>query len=133
MATDSSATHVPWFSRFIAVGKDLVSLLRDAALFLLAVLLVAFPIQFNSILVDAGFEEGSLVGFKWKSKLVESNRPLQDAQATISDLQTKNDDLRPADEERRTAKGTGGRQREARRHGAEGAHREAGRREPPVA
>jgi hypothetical protein len=77
----------------IAIGKDLVSLLRDGALLLLAVLLVAFPLQFNAMLTDAGFEEGSLVGFKWKSKLIESNRALEEAQQTISSLQGKNDEL----------------------------------------
>jgi hypothetical protein len=77
----------------VSIGKDLVSLLRDLAIFVLALLLIAFPIQFNSILVHAGFEEGSLVGFKWKSTLVESDKALKDAQATISDLQAKNDEL----------------------------------------
>ena len=80
----------------VSLGKDIVALLRDAALFLLAVLLVAFPRQFNSILVSAGFEEGSLVGFKWKSGLVESNKALEDASATIARLQAKNDELAKA-------------------------------------
>jgi hypothetical protein len=81
------------FSAAIAMGKDFVALLRDAALFLLAVLLIAFPGRFNSMLVAAGFEEGSVVGFKWKSKLVESNRALEEAQLTIAQLQAKNDEL----------------------------------------
>src|SRR5262245_31809255 len=80
-------------SRFIGIGKDLVSLLRDGALFVLALLLVAFPGQFNTILVNAGFEEGSVVGFKWKSKLVESNQVLQEAQTQIVTLQGENDKL----------------------------------------
>jgi hypothetical protein len=80
-------------SEFISVGKDCVSLLRDATLFLLAALLVVFPTTFNSILVQAGFEEGSIVGFKWKSKLIESNSALQEAQSTIADLQKKNDEM----------------------------------------
>jgi hypothetical protein len=82
-----------WLTASVSVGKDLVSLLRDGAIFVLALLLVVFPLQFNSILVNAGFEEGSLVGFKWKSKLVESDKALKDAQTTISDLQAKNDEL----------------------------------------
>lgn len=73
--------------------KDITALLRDAALLLLAVLLVAFPTQFNAMLTDAGFEEGSIVGLKWKSTLVESNRALQEAQQTITNLQGKNDEL----------------------------------------
>ncbi|WP_026224358.1 hypothetical protein [Methyloversatilis thermotolerans] len=77
----------------IAVARDLVAVLRDGALFLLAALLILFPATFNSILVNAGFEEGSLVGFKWKSKLIESNSALEEAQATIAQLQARNDEL----------------------------------------
>lgn len=77
----------------VALGKDLVSLLRDFAIFVLALLLLVFPGQFNSILVNAGFEEGSLVGFKWKSKLVESDNALKEAQSTIAVLQASNDEL----------------------------------------
>lgn len=77
----------------IALGKDLVALLRDAALFILALLLIAFPGQLNTILERAGFEEGSVVGFKWKSKLIDSDDALKEAQATISALQGKNDEL----------------------------------------
>lgn len=80
-------------SRTLALGKDFFSLLRDGALFGLAVLLIAFPNQLNAVLVSAGFEEGSVVGFKWKSKLVQSNDALQQAQATIASLQTKNREL----------------------------------------
>ena len=93
METNTSGTHESWVKVVISVGKDLVSLLRDAALFLLAVLLVIFPTRFNSILVDAGFEEGSIVSFKWKANLVKSDRALKEAQTTISNLQKKNDEL----------------------------------------
>ena len=82
-----------WLTASVSLGKDLVSLLRDGAIFVLALLLIVFPLQFNSILVNAGFEEGSLVGFKWRSTLVESDKALKDAQVTISDLQAKNDEL----------------------------------------
>jgi len=77
----------------LTMGKDAVALLRDAALFFLGLLLILFPGQFNSMLVRAGFEEGSIVGFTWKKKLVESDDALQKAQATISELQHKNDEL----------------------------------------
>ena len=86
----------PWSARLsgaIGLGKDLVALLRDAALFVLAALLVLFPARFNDILVDAGFEEGSVVGFKWKANLLESNEALQEAQATIATLQGRNEEL----------------------------------------
>ena len=93
MNTDNAKFDSSWITTATSVAKDIVALLRDSSLFLLAVLLVVFPAKFNSMLVDAGFEEGSVVGFKWKSKLIESNRALEDAQLTISKLQTKNDEL----------------------------------------
>jgi len=93
METNTSGTHETWVKDVISVGKDLVALLRDGALFLLAVLLVIFPSKFNSILVDAGFEEGSIVSFKWKANLVKSDRALKEAQSIIINLQKKNDEL----------------------------------------
>jgi len=93
MSDNSTPMNNSWIATSVGVGKDFVSLLRDGALLFLAVLLVVFPGRLNSILVDAGFEEGSIVGFKWKSKLIDSNRALEEAQATISTLQSKNDEL----------------------------------------
>jgi hypothetical protein len=78
-------------STLIEVGKDAVALLRDSALFVLALLLLVFPGTFNSVLTKAGFEEGSLVGFKWKSKLVESDTALKEARTTITDLKAQLD------------------------------------------
>ena len=78
-------------SNLIGLGKDLVALLRDFALFVLALLLLVFPTTFNGVLTKAGFEEGSLVGFKWKSKLVESDAALKEARATITDLKAQLD------------------------------------------
>ena len=77
----------------ITVWKDLVSLLRDASLLLVVILLVLFPDKFNSILVNAGFEEGSLVGLKWKAKVVETNDALEEAMATIDRLEREKDGL----------------------------------------
>lgn len=83
-------------SSLVGVGKDLVALLRDAALLLIAVLLVAFPVTFNDILQKAGFEEGSVVGFKWKAKLVETDAALKEAQATITSYKDQNEKLTQA-------------------------------------
>ena len=93
MGKDTQGGNESWVTKATTIGKDLVSLLRDGSLFLLAFLLLVFPTQFNSILVEAGFEEGSLVGFKWRSKLVDSNEALEEAQVTIANLQSKNDEL----------------------------------------
>ena len=54
----------------IDVAKNLFALLRDIALAALAVLLLVFPTTFNDRLTQAGFEEGSFAGLKWKAKLV---------------------------------------------------------------
>lgn len=80
-------------SSLVAVWKDLIALLRDAGLFAIAVLLLFFPTTLNTVLVKAGFEEGSLVGFKWKAKLVESDTALKEAQATITDLRAQIDKM----------------------------------------
>ncbi len=77
--------------RFVGVGKDIVVLLRDAALLVLAGLLLLVPAKFNDLLVSAGFEEGSIVGFKWKAKLIQADDALKEAQATIADLKAQVD------------------------------------------
>lgn len=81
------------FSQAIAIGKDLVALLRDAALFVLAVLLILFPGQFNAILVNAGFKEGSIAGFKWESKLLATDQQLKNTSDRIAVLQEENSKL----------------------------------------
>jgi hypothetical protein len=83
-------------SRAVETGKDIVALLRDAALFVMAALLLLWPTQFNAILVNAGFEEGSFAGLKWKSQLKATDADLVAANATIADLKTQNDALNKA-------------------------------------
>lgn len=75
--------------RAIAVGKDMFALLRDGSFFLLAILLLFFPMKLNDVLTSAGFEEGSIVGFKWKARLLETDDALQAANATIESLQAQ--------------------------------------------
>jgi hypothetical protein len=83
-------------SDLVAVSKDVVSLLRDLALFIIALLLIAFPAVFNSVLERAGFEEGSFAGLKWRSKLVASDAALKEARAAIGDVQQRNDEMAKA-------------------------------------
>ncbi len=80
----------------ITTSKGLISLLRDLSLLVLAVLLIVFPKALNSVLVDAGFEEGSLVGFKWKANLVHADDALKEAQKNITQLQSQNEELTKA-------------------------------------
>jgi len=74
----------------IATGKDLVALLRDALLLLLGMLLLLWPASINSMLVAAGFEEGSFAGLQWKARLTQSDGSLVKAQALIADLKDQN-------------------------------------------
>lgn len=83
-------------SGIVATGKDLVAMLRDGMLLLLAVLLIGWPQTINSILVEAGFEEGSFAGMKWKAKLTQSDETLLKAQAAIADLREQNSKLNNA-------------------------------------
>jgi len=85
--------HNSSMARVVTTGKDLVALLRDAALLVLAVLLLGWPVTFNTMMTRAGFEEGSIIGFKWKATLVESDQALKAAQATITDLKAQNEEL----------------------------------------
>lgn len=80
----------------LGIWKDLVAVVRDTALLALGILLLIFPARFNDLLVNPGFEEGSVVGFKWKAKLVESDQALKDAQANITDLAVQNEKLTKA-------------------------------------
>lgn len=77
----------------VAIAKDAFALLRDFALFAVAILLVVFPSTFNSVLTNAGFEEGSFAGLKWKRQFYDTDTALRTAQDTITSLQTQNSDL----------------------------------------
>jgi hypothetical protein len=46
--------------------REFVVFLREAAFISIYLRIIFFPKTFNGVLVRAGFEEGSLVGFKWK-------------------------------------------------------------------
>ena len=84
MAEEANATP-----RWIRNGKDLVSLLRDVTVFALLVLLFFFPRVINRSLVDAGFTEGDLAGFKWKKEIRESTDQTKAVGETVSLLEGK--------------------------------------------
>lgn len=85
----NTATERGKLEHAIAIGKDIFALLRDSSLFLLAMLLVFFPTKLNDVLTSAGFEEGSIVGFKWKARLVETDDALKAAYVSIESLQAQ--------------------------------------------
>lgn len=94
MADEASKPKVTSaLASYIALAKDVFALLRDSVLFMAALLLLAFPVRFNAILSDAGFEEGSFAGLKWKRQFVDTDTALRTAQDTITSLQTQNAEL----------------------------------------
>jgi hypothetical protein len=80
----------------LAVAKDIFNLLRDASLFVIVVMLLVFPKSFNTILTNAGFEEGRFLELKWKAQLISTNTDVQIANETIGKLNSINSDLRRA-------------------------------------
>jgi hypothetical protein len=80
-------------SALITAGKELVSLLKDGVLLLILILLILWPKTINTILVEAGFEEGNIAGFKWKDKFYNTDKELVKAQTTIKDIKDQNQKL----------------------------------------
>jgi hypothetical protein len=87
MGSENNNSLQSAISSGIAIGKDLVSLLRDVTLLLLAIFLILYPDKINSILNEAGFKEGNFAGLKWQSSLDNSTQSLKEAEAKISELQ----------------------------------------------
>ena len=88
IAMDDNATK-----SLIASGKDLLALLRDSLVFLIGLLLIFFPSCLNDRLSKAGFQEGEIMGLKWKSSLVQSDQALKEMTITDSLLRIRNDSL----------------------------------------
>jgi hypothetical protein len=75
-----------FFSSIVSTGKDLAALLRDFVLLIIFLALLLCPEKFNDIMIKAGFEEGSIIGMKWKKGITKSDIALKEAQATITVL-----------------------------------------------
>jgi hypothetical protein len=105
MDSEKQKTPQSMISLGISVGKDLVSLLRDGALLLLAIFLVIYPDKINSILNEAGFKEGNFAGLKWQSSLDNSTQALKEAEAKISELQREKNEQAKALAEAKTMLG----------------------------
>lgn len=89
----------------ISIGKDLVSLLRDGTLLLLAIFLVIYPDKINFILKNAGIKEGNFAGLKWESSLYNSTQALKEAEVKISELQREKNEQSKALTEAKTMLG----------------------------
>ncbi len=75
-------------SNFVALSKDIISLLRDAGLILIVFVMILYPFQFKSFLTDIGIQRAFGLEFD-----LDSFDKLETAQVLISNLQSKNDDL----------------------------------------
>jgi hypothetical protein len=72
---------------------DFVKFLKELSLPFVLILVFFYPKTLNEILVNAGFEEGSVAGFKWKTKLAESNDNIRDLKNQIEQLDKQNKSL----------------------------------------
>ncbi|MBE8726605.1 hypothetical protein [Flavobacterium hungaricum] len=93
MDNEKTENKASFFSNIVAIGKDLAALLRDFALLIIFLALLLFPETFNDIMIKAGFEEGSIIGMKWKKGIAKSDIALKEAQATIGIMQKQLDSV----------------------------------------
>jgi hypothetical protein len=82
-----------FFSRFVIIGKDLAALLRDFVLLIVFLALVLCPETVNDIIIRAGFEEGSIIGMKWKKGITKSDIALKEAQGSIGVMRKQLDSV----------------------------------------
>ncbi len=60
--------------------KDLISIVRDGLLLILFILLIFFPTTLNDMLTKAGFTQGSVMGFTWEDKAMQSKEVADSSQ-----------------------------------------------------
>lgn len=80
MTTQAPSASGP--GHWIAIGKDLLGLLRDLMLVVLFLMLVLAPAFVGSRLEEAGFVKGSMMGFDWQARskiLGKTSRELEQA------------------------------------------------------
>lgn len=80
-------------SKLLTNFKTLLESIVILITLIIVLLFLLSPITFNKVLTDAGFEEGSVVGFKWKNKLIESDQLLKDLKQQNKDLIEQNQSL----------------------------------------
>jgi thiamine biosynthesis lipoprotein ApbE len=73
--------------------KDILALIREAALVILFFLLLIFPGCFNTILVNAGFTEGNVMGFTWKEKAQQSMETADSSQQVAQAATNRLDEM----------------------------------------
>jgi len=60
-------------SSILASSKDLLALLRDLLLFVIALLLIFSLQRVNKTLVKAGFTKANVAGFEWEAQFSETD------------------------------------------------------------
>lgn len=85
------------FNKYYQIFKteliDFVKFLKELSIPFVIILIFFYPSTLNEVLVNAGFEEGSVAGFKWKTKLSESNDNIRDLKNQIEQLDKQNKSL----------------------------------------
>ncbi|MBN2102886.1 hypothetical protein JW835_02495 [bacterium] len=69
--------------------KDFFIFLREAAIISIFLLILFFPVSFNTVLSRAGFVEGNIAGFTWRNQLNKTDKTLQKANETIQQLESE--------------------------------------------
>jgi len=72
----------------VAVGKDLVAMLRDVALFIVVLALFVFPVELGQRLEEAGFDGLDFGGISWRASIEDTDLALREADQTISNLRS---------------------------------------------
>jgi len=86
MTTDDQRRKARFGLPTLDTSQRAVTFFRDAMIVLLFLLLLVFPAFINDRLVDAGFEEGSFAGLRWKNRVERSSGELTEAKAQIGAL-----------------------------------------------
>ena len=80
--------------------KDFISIFRDGLLLILFLLLIFFPSALNDMLSKAGFTQGSVMGFTWEDKAMQSKEVAdssqllaQAASAQLEEMQNRLDSI----------------------------------------
>ena len=80
-------------TKIISNTKTIIEIIISSLTLIIVCLFLFSPKSFNTILTDAGFEEGSVVGFKWKNKLLETDQVVKDLKQQNASLVKQNEEL----------------------------------------
>lgn len=73
--------------------KDLISIFRDGLLLILFILLIFFPTTLNDMLTKAGFTQGSVMGFTWEDKAMQSKEVADSSQLLAQAASTQLEEM----------------------------------------